>query len=1109
MKITPVVFLFQIMMIISSGVFASGNDTLIRAGSVWKFRDTGSNQGINWRMPAFNDSAWVADSAELGYGDGDENTTISFGPDPNNKIITTYFRHTFFVPNDSIYKSLRINIKRDDGAVVYLNGIEVYRSNMPSDTIIFVTHAISTIYSICETEFFTTAIDINPLQSGSNVLAVEVHQNNPDGGDLSFDLSLIADSSAEVVRGPYLQMATPNSMSVCWRTSIPDISKVLYGTTISFTDSLADSSLVTDHVLNISGLLPNTKYFYAICSSDKIIHSDTGTYFYTAPSPGSNKPVRIWAFGDMGVGSYQQKETRDAFYDYSDSVYTNVILFLGDNAYSDGTDEQYTTKIFANSYEKILKKSVVYSTCGNHEYLSANAINQTGPYYDIFTFPKHGESGGFPSGNEAYYSFNYSNIHFVCLESNIDSFGLANVDSMLAWLETDLVTNQELWTIVYFHFPPYSKGYHNSDGNTTEIYCRENFNPILEKYNVDLVLGGHSHDYERSHLIKGHYGLSSTLDSTMIIDSSGGVPPLFYDKRTPIDSGTVYAVVSCAAEFTPVQSDWPHPAMYKSFSTNEYGTMIIDVSRDTMDVKFLTYAGTINDRFVILKTLPPPPDTLITRGPYLQTATSHSIQVCWRSSIQEFSKLYYGTSLTYSDSIILSNSVFNHAVNITGLLPETKYYYSVRLSDGSLKGDSSYYFYTAPLEGSGLPIRIWAMGDFGSGRPEQIQTRDAYYNYTGNTYTNILLWLGNNAGNSGSDYIYLTNVFAGQYENILRKSVVYSACGSSELSHTNVSNQTGVYYDIFNPPENGEAGGVASGSEAYYSFNYANAHFVCLETNIDQFGTANFNSMITWLYSDLTSNQQPWVIVYFHHPPYSKGFYDSDVNTTMSSVRANLVPILEFFNVDLVLSSHSRDYERSHLINGHFGNSSTFFPNIMLVDSSGGVPPGYYDKKSALNKGTVYVVAGSAGSILPVQSSWPHPAMYTSIDSVFGSLVIDINQDTMDVKFLTSAGNIDDHFLMLRDSTTTSISTIQKNTAQLNLFPDPVHSELNIQYFNNTADEIHINIINSQGKVLRSWKEKTAGVMLKKIDISQLNQGIYFVKLQSRNNNMVRSFIKQ
>ncbi|MGH9658630.1 MAG: hypothetical protein ACRD96_08800, partial [Bryobacteraceae bacterium] len=104
---------------------------LVDKGSLWKYFDQGTNQGTAWRALAFNDGAWPSGPAQLGYGDGDEATLISYGPNASNKYVTTYFRRTFGVGDPGLYQSLTLNLLRDDGAVVYLNGTEVFRSNMP------------------------------------------------------------------------------------------------------------------------------------------------------------------------------------------------------------------------------------------------------------------------------------------------------------------------------------------------------------------------------------------------------------------------------------------------------------------------------------------------------------------------------------------------------------------------------------------------------------------------------------------------------------------------------------------------------------------------------------------------------------------------------------------------------------------------------------------------------------------------------------------------------------------------------------------------------------------------------------------------------------------
>ena len=168
---------------------APTTETLISAGAVWKYLDNGSNQGTAWRAVSFIDSAWKSGAAQLGYGDGDEITTVSYGRDTKKKYITTYFRRAFPVTDPAKFTSLTLGLLRDDGAVVYLNGTEVLRSNMPAGTITFKTLASTTIDGIGETTF-QTATPNPALLAGTNVIAVEIHQVSGSSDDISFDLEL-------------------------------------------------------------------------------------------------------------------------------------------------------------------------------------------------------------------------------------------------------------------------------------------------------------------------------------------------------------------------------------------------------------------------------------------------------------------------------------------------------------------------------------------------------------------------------------------------------------------------------------------------------------------------------------------------------------------------------------------------------------------------------------------------------------------------------------------------------------------------------------------------------------------------------------------------------
>jgi Bacterial Ig domain len=164
---------------------------LISTGAVWKYLDTGVDPGAGWQAHDYDDAAWGTGPAPLGYGDGDEATTNSFGPDPNNKFITTYYRHAFNLANASEYTNLSLRLLRDDGGVVYLNGVEIFRSNLPTNSLTATTLASTNVAAIDETtNFHATAVNPGLLSNDLNVVAVEIHQVNTNSSDISFDLAL-------------------------------------------------------------------------------------------------------------------------------------------------------------------------------------------------------------------------------------------------------------------------------------------------------------------------------------------------------------------------------------------------------------------------------------------------------------------------------------------------------------------------------------------------------------------------------------------------------------------------------------------------------------------------------------------------------------------------------------------------------------------------------------------------------------------------------------------------------------------------------------------------------------------------------------------------------
>lgn len=166
---------------------------LIATNSVWKYLVTPSAPASTWKAPAFNDATWSAGPAQLGYGDGDEATSIGFGPDPNNRYLTTYFRQTFNIVDPTVFGAVTVRLLRDDGGVVYLNGTEIFRSNLGGGLPLWTMQAPTAAQPADETSFYySTNVPPGLLRAGANVVAAEIHQNATNSSDLSFALELRA-----------------------------------------------------------------------------------------------------------------------------------------------------------------------------------------------------------------------------------------------------------------------------------------------------------------------------------------------------------------------------------------------------------------------------------------------------------------------------------------------------------------------------------------------------------------------------------------------------------------------------------------------------------------------------------------------------------------------------------------------------------------------------------------------------------------------------------------------------------------------------------------------------------------------------------------------------
>ncbi len=417
-----------------------------------------------------------------------------------------------------------------------------------------------------------------------------------------------------LLRGPYLQKASENSITIRWRTTDSSNSLVRFGLNATqLSDSVLITGLRNEHIVQINGLQTASKYFYAIGNSDTILEGNLDNFFITHPAIGAKNKYRFWVAGDCGTGYKLQLNVRNQFEAYRGSNDIHGFLLLGDNAYWNGLDHEYQTGFF-DVYKEQLKHFNLWPAPGNHDYWATPNYLQgfSGtPYFKIFTTPENGEAGGVASNNPAYYSYNYGNIHFVSL----DSYGQESsnfkkmydtTSAQIVWLKNDLAANTQRWTILYWHHPPYTKGSHNSDTEGDLVAIRENVLRIIERYKVDLVLNGHSHNYERSYLINGHYGselshnpaVHNVSSSSAKYDLSPNSCP--YIKNGTEANGTIYLVAGNAGKVTFTSPGYPHNAMAFS-ETVHGGSLLLEIESNRMDCKFIGDDGNIRDQFTVMK----------------------------------------------------------------------------------------------------------------------------------------------------------------------------------------------------------------------------------------------------------------------------------------------------------------------------------------------------------------------------------------------------------------------------------------------------------------------------------------------------------------------------
>ena len=484
-----IIFLF-----ILSLVYIKQRQTIfVPYGAVWKYLDNGSDQGTVWYKAAFDDSKWKSGKAQLGYGDDGELTVVSYGPDSKNKYITTYFRHTFEVKDPEQYVGFTLKIHFDEGAVVYLNGKEVMRANMPAGDIHYNTYAVG---RPGEDEKF---LDKKLMRKGINVLAAEVHQSNPQSSDILFDLKLAAAKKLPNLtrKAPYLIYPGKNTeMKICWQLSKTLNCQLVWGTDTLYTSGEIETTEYGNdhqHSYTFKKLIPATKYFYRVTAGSEI-HKGS---FRTAPESNATA-IKFMVYGD--TRTYPENHNKvaggmvSAFSE--DEQLQSFILFVGDAVGNGDRESKWDREFFNKNYSNIqtLLANIPFQVCiGNHEGAGLLFVKYF-PYLYI---------------NSHYWSYDYGPAHFVIYDQYIDNE--EGFNRQIEWLKHDLANTTRPWKFICLHEPGWTAGSHENNENVQKY-----IQPICEKYDVSIVFAGHNHYY--AHAI---------VNSVHHITTGGGGAPLY------------------------------------------------------------------------------------------------------------------------------------------------------------------------------------------------------------------------------------------------------------------------------------------------------------------------------------------------------------------------------------------------------------------------------------------------------------------------------------------------------------------------------------------------------------------------------------------------------
>ncbi|MBT3168628.1 MAG: hypothetical protein HN334_02035, partial [Candidatus Cloacimonetes bacterium] len=489
--------------------------------SEWKYYDQGDIGDADWKNQSFDDTNWSTGYGEFGFqldepDEPNENTQLTPG------YITYYFRKSFEIDNLDAYTNLYIYLLCDDGAVVWLNGEELCRSNMPDDNISYDTYAVDNITSDDddnrETQFQKITVSSSDLNAGENIIAVEVHQHENGMDDLSFDLRF-ANLDDVMRKAPYLiyreyeddnEVQCREIQILCQLYSSAESCSFYWGTDDSCSNGpFAMNSFGTDfqYCYTIDNLTPGELYYYQVTVTDE--EQEYEGSFRASPADNATT-TKFFVYGDTRSHPEVHDEVAaDIIANYADDTWQTCVISVGDLIDDGNLEDAWNSEFFDPSYLNIqeMLATMPYQSCiGNHE------DNGDGELFrKYFDYPYEG-----PDGTH-YWSFDYGPALFVYLDQYQADY--AHGDAQYNWIESTLNNSDKKWKFIVLHEPGWGwKDPPQPEGrrphlNNTNVQTLHNL--LFKKLGVSFVFGGHNHFYARAE-----------VDGVQHITTGGGGAPL-------------------------------------------------------------------------------------------------------------------------------------------------------------------------------------------------------------------------------------------------------------------------------------------------------------------------------------------------------------------------------------------------------------------------------------------------------------------------------------------------------------------------------------------------------------------------------------------------------